>query len=161
MGTQNYSPEQLGMYKTEALQYSIYKNLQREINIITGLIQDMKTDLILSNYDLVVDCFDNYEARDHAQGWWTALKLSQPNKLHSPELLHIGISPEMTFAIEWAENYKVPTDITSGFDICTLEGASSFVKMVASIGSLVAQEYLKNGQKREFIGNKLNIREIK
>lgn len=159
-GTQFYMPDQIGMSKVEALQYNIYKWFEREVEIIEGPIEKMTTELILSRYDLAIDCFDNENARGHIQEWWLALKHSGPNRLPCPELLHIGFSDQFTFAIEWAENYKVPSDIMSGFDICEAEGAASFIKMVAALGSQTIQNYIKTGQKKEFIGNRFNVTNI-
>lgn len=153
-GTQFYQKDQVGMSKVEALQYNIYKWYEREIRIINeqfnGTIENW------DSYDLTIDCFDNYEARNLEQLYYQTGK----DIGIQTDLLHIGFSDQFTFAIEWAENYKVPTDITSGFDICEMEGAASFVRMVASLGSLVVQDYVKNGRKREFIGNKFSLREL-
>ena len=148
-GTQFYQKDQVGMSKVEALQYNIYKWYEREVDIVQT---NILSGISIPPPDLVLDCFDNYQARDFIQYLWMNSKWN---------LLHLRFSDQFTFAIEWAENYKVPTDITSGFDICEMEGASSFIKMVASLGSLVVQEYLKNGSKREFIGSALTIREVK
>ena len=153
MGTQYYFPGQEEQLKSEALEYSIYKHFNREINIITEKLTTSNAVKILSNYNLIIDAFDNYESRSIVQSFHL--------NYGSGEVLHLGLSNQMTFEISWAENYQVPTDITSGFDICEMEGASSFVKLVASLGSLVIQQYLKNGSKREFVGSALTIREIK
>mgnify|MGYP001606684005 CR=1 FL=1 len=162
-GTQFYQKDQVGMSKVEALQYNIYKWYEREVKIINKeishenlriILESGKTINVVDSYDLIIDCLDNYDARSLVQNHWEQLH----KKLN---ILHLGFSDQFTFAIEWAENYKVPTDITSGFDICEMEGAASFVKMVASLGSLVTQEFIKDGKKREFLGNKFSIREVK
>jgi hypothetical protein len=163
-GTQFYTRDQIGLPKVEALQYNIYKWFEREIKITNYYLEPDTVGLILNPeapisitelgfypYDLVIDCFDNYEAR----------KLLQDNMPTESSLLHIGFSDQFTFSIEWAENYKVPTDITSGFDICTMQGAASFVKMVSSLGSLVVQDFINSNKKREFVGNKFVITEVR
>jgi hypothetical protein len=61
---------------------------------------------------------------------------------------------KMTFAIEWAEDYQVPSDITSGIDICEMPGASAFVASVGAVGSLIIQEFILNGVKKSIIGGK-------
>lgn len=149
-GTQFYTPDQIGLPKVEALQFNIYKNYQREIYIVNRLVE--ATTII--DYDLIIDCFDNHDARNYLQELWR-------NTLgHGTGLLHIGFSNNFTFAIEWAENYNVPTDIT-GLDICELPGASAFVNSVASIGALVAEEYILNSKKIEVLGGKFEHKIIK
>ena len=150
LGTQYYTEAVNNMLKTEALQYLIYKNYGIEVNIITEKLTNENISL-LSNFDLIVDTFDNYDSRKLVQDYCISYNL---------EVIHIGFNPQFTFSIEFKDNYTIPTDFINAPDICTLPGAASFVKMVASLGSLVVQEWLKNGQKREFVGNRLNIREI-
>ena len=149
-GTQFYIPDQIGLSKVEALQFNIYKNYQKEIDIIhqefKGTIKDW------DKYDLTVDCFDNNEARKNIQFYYEIGKDLKRND----NVLHVGFSDQFTFAIEWAENYQVPSDITTGFDICETQGASSFVNYVTSIGSMVIQEFILSNKKIEIIGNKMS-----
>ena len=161
-GTQFYMPGQVDSPKTEALEYNLYKWFQRAITPIHGKLVDFNTPgrgedftpIMLTPYDLIIDCFDNQEARELLQKSW------KETFAHDADLLHAGFSDQFTFAIEWAEHYQVPTDITSGFDICQTQGAASFVKMVGAYVSLVVQDYLKTGDKIELIGNKLSVRRI-
>ena len=160
-GTQFYQKDQIGMSKVEALQYNIYKWYERNIDIEGESF--LAWPVVLENglfdkqdFDLVIDCFDNQKARQNLQDGWKEYGIED-----EWSLLHLGFSDQFTFAIEWAENYEAPSDIKSDFDICTMSGASSFVKMVASLGSLVIQEFIKDGKKMEFIGNKFTRREIK
>lgn len=158
-GTQFYMPGQEDSQKTEALEYNIYKWFQRNIIPLHGMLvrkgtpgraYDFST-IMLNAYNLVIDCFDNQDARQILQDWHVATK---------GQLLHAGFSDQFTFAVEWAEHYQVPTDITSGFDICQTQGAASFVKMVGACTSMVVQEYVNNKKKIELIGNKLSVRRI-
>lgn len=156
-GTQFYMPDQIGMKKTEALQYNIYKWFERDIKIVNQNIKDYM--VMGQSHDLVIDCFDNEEARKHVQETWKffpkVMRAGLPFKL-----LHVGFSDQFTFAIEWADNYTVPTDITSGFDVCEALGAASFVKMVASLAGTVVCEYIEKGTKNELIGNRLKITKV-
>lgn len=154
-GTQFYMRDQIGMSKVEALQYNIYKFHEREINIINKkLTLDYNGTFakLIVPVDLVIDCLDNHEARKIAQ---TSVINQNKAGVSQQHLLHIGFSDQFTFAVEWAENYKVPEDIISGMDICEMEGASSFVNYVASIGSMVVQNYLKDGTKDDVLGGKM------
>lgn len=153
VGTQFYFREQIGMTKTEALQYNIYKAHEREIKVMQEELSE-DNDVLLTGYDLIIDCFDNFKARHLVQMQWDF------SKDGVNEVLHVGFSDQMTFAIEWAENYYVPDDITSGIDICEMQGAASFVKFVASLASLVVQNYVQKNQKLEFLGNKFTVRRV-
>lgn len=158
-GTQFYTPDQVGQPKVEALQFNIYKQFQREIEIINKEIMDeYDAELIFipeilkkdnqtdfNPFHLIIDCVDNFDCRNDIQ--IACIKNKIP-------CLHIGFSDQFTFAIEWADNYTVPTDITTGFDICEMPGARSFVASVAALGSLVAQKWIDDGEKMEIIGGK-------
>lgn len=158
VGTQFFFPDQIGLSKVAALQYNIYKMFNREISIDEH--QLIQGDEFL-NYDLIIDCLDNHEARKIIQdGWRKTLHSALPSPIAAYDLLHIGFSDQFTFAIEWAENYKVPEDITSGLDICEMEGAASFIKLTASIASLVVQEFIRKEERLEYIGNRLAIRRM-
>ena len=131
----------------EALQYNIYQAYGREIEIYHGDIRKWLVEGGKS--DIVIDCFDNKEAREVIQAQYKDFS----------GVLPVGFSDDFTFAIEWAENYIVP-DTTVTIDICELTSASSFVNLISSLASLVVQEKIINGKQREFTGNKFTIREI-
>lgn len=153
-GTQFYTPDQIGLSKAEALQFNIYKNYQREIHFYYQPIENfLGRQEDLYGYNLVVDCFDNRAARNHLQKFFNEIP-------RFTNLLHIGFSKDFTFAIEWAENYKVPSDI-EGLDICELPGAAAFVKHVSSLGAMVIEEFIENKSKIEIIGGKLQHTVIK
>jgi saccharopine dehydrogenase-like NADP-dependent oxidoreductase len=148
-GTQFYTPDQVGQPKVEALQFNLYKQFQREVDIrncdIHGILAKEK------RFDLIIDCFDNHDARNIIQ---TQFK-------DYTEVLHIGFSDQFTFAIEWADHYQVPTDITTGFDICEMEGARAFVATVAALGALVAEKWIDDKTKMEIIGGKYTHQIVK
>lgn len=146
-GTQFYTNEVVGVPKVEALQFLIENFYGKIITMINDDICTMTSDKF-NKYDLIIDCFDNHEARAN---------ISQMNK----NILHVGFSDQFTFAIEWNEGYKPPTDITSGFDICQMQGASAFVNMVASYAALVTEEFIANNKKIEIVGNKFSVAFIK
>lgn len=154
-GTQFYTPDQLSLPKVEALQYNIWKSFNREIGILHQELEDTDKSIFMApvdeeeKYSLLVDCFDNHDSRKLLQSFSDVFPV-----------LHIGFSDSYTFAIEWADNYQVPTDIKSGFDICEMAGAAAFVNMVAALGALTIEEFIWNNKRLEFVGNKFNMREI-
>lgn len=148
-GTQFYTPEQVGIDKVEALQFNIYKWYNRDVEILTQNILETSGEEFFSVYDLVIDCFDNHEARSFVDRHST-----------SPTV-HVGFSDSFTFSIEWEEGYKPPTNFTSGIDICEMPGASAFVNSVASLGALVAEEFILNQKRLEVLGGKFTHNLIK
>jgi len=142
-GTQWYSLDQVGIPKVDALQFNIFKWYEREIEIVN---EEYKKGIALPWFDLIVDCFDNHRSRLVLQETWL--------KVSGFDLLHIGFSDQFTFSIEWADGYQVPTDITSGMDICEMPGAAAFVSCVSSLGALSIERYLDKGEKMQMIGGK-------
>lgn len=159
-GTQWYTMEQIGIPKVEALQFNVYNTFQREIDfwnreltavrdgdrfIITPALREL-----FLGYDLVVDCFDNFDARALLQQLADLTKdAAEPIRV-----LHIGFSDQFTFEIEWDEWYQVPSNIETGMDICEMPGAAGFVNSVASLGALVVENYLEKNEKMRVIGGK-------
>lgn len=160
-GTQFYMPDQIGLSKVEALQYNLYKTFNREVIIQNQeLVRGVEpTTLGLGYYHLIIDCFDNYQGRQILQDHYDSHQVL--NRAGNPcRLLHVGFSDQFTYAIEWGDNYKVPSDIMSGMDICEMEGAASFVKMVSALASLVVQDFVQRGEMKEYVGNRLTIRQM-
>lgn len=149
-GTQFYRSEQRERTKTQSLAFNIYKWLGIGINTIEAQISKDNLNL-LKNFDLIIDTFDNFDSRQLVH------KHCQQEKL---PCLHVGFSPERTFEIMWNKNYQVPSDRKGDFDICTAEGARSFVHLVSALASLVVQDYIQNGKRREFVGSRLSLAEI-
>lgn len=153
-GTQFYMPDQIGQLKVEALQYNVYKWFGKEINTEnTKLIGSCRS--LFHNYDLIIDCFDNHDSRMVVQTSGE-MEISSNNC----NLLHCGFSPKMTFEISWAENYEVPEDSKDHVDICEMQGAGSFVKMVSAVASRTILEFITNGEKKYFIGNRFSVRPV-
>lgn len=166
-GTQFFYPDQVGMPKVEALQYNIYKATGYTPEIFNYEVIDPEgltvllvnetlprgeTEVIFDPFDLVIDCFDNQEAREAAQE--ACFKTQIP-------CVHIGFSPQFTFEIEWNDEYKVPETAPEEFDICERVGAAGFVNMVAALGSIAVQEWLMAEKQMRLVGNRYTVREVK
>jgi len=159
VNTQNYLQSQVGSSKVEALQYNVYKALQREILIVNEkLTRD--NAWMLDEYDLVIDCFDNADSRNIVQLTWE-LMANGNDAGNYWGLLHVGFSDKLTFELSWSDHYPKQEDINNETDVCELAGVGSFIKLVAALTSLTVQEYLQHLTKKEFIGNSYSIREIK
>lgn len=154
-GTQFYMPDQIGQLKVEALQYNVYKWFGKEIHIDSRELEfanEIYFDQEEDNPDLTIDCFDNNNARQLVQDAWK-------NYGHVPTL-HCGFSSKMTFEISWADNYEVPDDNPHTVDVCEMQGAGSFIKMVSAVASRTVMEFVTTGEKKYFIGNRFSVRPV-
>lgn len=149
-GTQLYALEQRGRLKVDALSFNIWRATGRQPLIIGEKISTEFYDL--PEKGLMIDCFDNHDAR---------LSAKTIAALHDYPCLHVGFSPLLTFSIEWNANYEAPSDYKQDFDICTAQGARSFVHYVSGLATLTAIEFLETGEKKEFMGNRFSVQEIK
>ncbi len=153
-GTQFYMRDQIGMKKTEALQYNIYKWFGKQIEILTEMLND---EVWFTNrhteYDLVIDCFDNENSRQLVQDYFSLNTLDF-------NLLHCGFSDQMTFEVCWAEHYEVPEDKNNAKDVCEMLGAGSFIKMAAGAAAYAVNTYIFAGQKINMIGNRFSVRKM-
>lgn len=148
-GTQEYTREQQGQNKVDALAFNIYKTTGK---IVQTIDEKLNPEVVsLPEKGLVVDCLDNYEAR---------LCAKMVSEINGYDCLHVGFSPKLTFSIEWNENYIIPDDIIGSFDICEAQGARSFIKYVSGLATLTIIEFLTTGKKLEFIGNRFSVQRI-
>ena len=146
-GTQAYEPEQEGQLKVEALQLLVYSKFDKDI-FTHDVRLDKSTLNLLDGYNLVVDCFDNVYSRSIVKEYF-----DNPMEVHC-DCLHAGFSGLKTFQIGWNESYEV-SDKDLGIDICEMPGARSFIQSVASLTSLVIQQYLEKGEKLDGFGSPL------
>ena len=151
-GTQPYTKNDLNKLKTQAIQMISYSQSGKRIRVINKkleLVSDINSMLTLmgTHNVLIVDCFDNAPAR---------------NLLHNVRfggepvtILHSGFSPEMTSTIIWDESWSElsptkPVDV----DICTQQGARSFVMTVSALTSGVISDYYFNDVKKNIYYDK-------
>ena len=154
--TQEYLHEQIGMSKLKALRINLYQRYKVAVNNIDSKITSIDMSnmtiniAILKNFDLIIDCLDNYEGRK----WLTDFA-----KEYGVECIHLGFSPQMTYQIAWNEGYE-PQEGNDKIDICELPGAASFVRLVAGLGASVIIEYFKDKKKIGLIGNRFSIQRL-
>lgn len=171
VGTQFFYRDQVGLKKVDALQYNIFQLTGREIKIhdyevidaqgltillVNETLPPGETEVIFDAYDLVVDCFDNKEAREAAKE--ACIKTQIP-------CIHVGFSPNMTFEIEWNDavdgnEYQVPETADKKFDICERQGAAAFVNMVSAVAASAIEEWLLSDTRFSFTGNRFSVRRL-
>ena len=162
-GTQPYMKMHVGKSKTQAMESIAHMFHSKRI---TGLPKKITSEADLgamvaiagkSGPLLIIDAFDNAEARNITKRFF--LKNRYKNNVKG--LLHLGFSPSMTGEILWDSMWDEITPSKMEFDICTTQGARSFIIFLTSICSLVIQEYNKTEvQQNLYLDKFFNLRKI-
>jgi len=143
IGVHAYLSDQVGMMKTIALSF-LLQMFGRDVVCST---YEYKTGDLASDYDLVIDCFDNFESRN---------MLADEAKQKKIPCLHIAFSQQKTFIVHWDERYD-KMDKAYPADVCDMPGARGFITMVTGIASSVVLYWLKTGEKIGFFGNEFRL----
>lgn len=159
VGTQPYLKSHLGKYKTQALQMISWMEANKKINIINNKIEKFQNIIDIINLaspinsPLVIDAFDKAEYRN---------LIGQINKHFTIPTVHIGFSPMKTGSIIWDDMWSDITDLKKPVDICTLQGARSFIMSLTSIASIAIQEFYYNDIKTNlfFDSNYFNLKKM-
>lgn len=96
-GIQDYGLPDVGRFKSDMLQSSIFRRLKITIGSKSCELKLTNIKKLLSGSDLVIDAFDNYESRELVRSF------CEKNKINC---LHVGLSHDGFAEIEWNENYK-------------------------------------------------------
>lgn len=150
-GTQPYLKQNLNQLKTNSLKLIAYQQSGKLINMCNTKVDINNLKKILNPFDkkdiLIIDAFDNADSR---------------NLLHKLdyETIHIGFSPKMTGEAVWDRSWSKITDYKGNVeDICTQQGARSFIMSLTSIASLVINEFYFNDKKINiYFDSKLNLK---
>ena len=102
-----------------------------------------------SGMTVVIDAFDNTQARQYLKD------------AHHSHIVHIGFSPEYSGEIFWNENYTVPGEMASTFDICELDAAVFFIHFIVNFAGLKIANFMDGSVKENYIiTDKTKIRKI-
>lgn len=152
IGPQIYSPQYVGMTKVDALiniLYDINQNIQLK-NLYTKL-DSKNCAKTLKGADLVVDCFDNREAR---------LILTDYCRENNIDCIHAGLFKDYGEVI-WNENYKVPDQAPKSDDQCDYPLARNIVLMtVVVLTEEILNFYLRGRIKAEKKNRFLTLKDL-
>lgn len=95
---------------------------------------------------VIVDCFDNHEARAIAQ----SVSRSWP-------VLHVGMSREGTAEVTWAEGYTVPPDIPLA-DPCNYPLSRTLIELSVVAAAEAIIRFLLSGTKTDYYINDSQLR---
>jgi hypothetical protein len=103
-GTSVFDRDCLGVLKTEALAALVYRRYRVVCNLWTARLTTENAHR-LSEYDVVIDGFDNAEAR-------------QLTGTH-PNVLHVGVSAGDSGGAWWNAAYPMPAAVVGENPVCT------------------------------------------
>lgn len=136
--TQTYSYSDVGKLKTSCLSHMCY----RELGVTIDVINDKLTKKTIKNIvrdlewtpDIIVDCFDNPEARQLIYNYSTSTKIP---------CLHGGMNSGLAEVI-WNEDYTVPQ--AGGKDVCDYPLSKTLILLTVArmLESII--NYIDNGE---------------
>lgn len=142
INTQAYFLYHTSMSKVSAI-YSVLGSKIKKFTYIPINKKIVSTDDIttmeIGNDTLLIDCFDNSEARSLFSNI-------------SFNCIHIGFSPEYTAEVIWNEHYSVPGDVDpDNNDICDVTEAVSFISFIVAFAAMNISSFLEKGEKNDYI----------
>lgn len=157
--TQFYFEQHVGIKKAMAIRSSIHTKHSTNQISIQAYPQKIMSHIDLAqilfsrdfdpNKDLIVDCFDNIEARTYT------------TEIEYKNILHAAFNPNLHGEITWQEQYKVPKVHKDDVDICTNPLARPFISFFVSLLAMTIEEFIGNNEKNNYIVfNKNNIRKV-
>jgi hypothetical protein len=142
-GTSVFSREHIGTFKSDTLAGILFTRFGASVRTHR---RPVDSDRLFLACSLVIDCFDNAEARSHTVG------------LDIPAL-HVGVSPQMIGAIEWDETYQLPDAIEpEPNEICTHQLGRDIILLTSVVASTIIRRFLVDGTKLSaVVNNRLEI----
>lgn len=137
LNTQLYGMDDVGQLKVTALQQKIYRATKIQVQTESKKLENNNVAKLLKNYSLIIDCFDNFEARNLLTSYCASGKL---------DCLHGGMF-EGYGEVVWNEVYKVPKNAV-GLDVCSYPLARNLATFVVSIMAEELQNFVGTGKKR-------------
>jgi len=138
-GTQIYGQGDAGAFKVDVLQAEVFRAVGVEIKAVRKCLTARNVAQLLAGADLVVDGFDNYEAR--------ALVAEQCSAASVP-CVHVGLHAAYA-EVRWNEGYRVPRDVVEG-DPCNYPLAHNLVQFAVALASEVVMRYVIDGVRQNY-----------
>jgi molybdopterin/thiamine biosynthesis adenylyltransferase len=139
IGTQVYDQNEIGAWKTEALQSRCFRATGVEIEAISKTLDERNIAKHLKRADLVIDAFDNSASRRLVTEFCNAQKLS---------CLHLGVNADYG-EVQWNDGYRVPNDVVEG-NACDYPLARNVLLFTVAIGSECALRFLLQGVQENY-----------
>jgi len=139
-GTSIYSTYHVGMLKTVALAELLWRKCNCHSILHNRTLETPRTIARL-NPDLVIDGFDNSEARELTHG------LGIPT-------VHVGVSEARTGDVTWDERYRVPQTGMGRNDVnasCTHALGRQILRFTSAVAAGIIERWIETGEKRDLV----------
>ncbi len=133
LSVQPYSRAEIGAPKARALANMLYRAVQAKVEPLVSELTVGNASNLLKGSDLVVDAFDNMQARSAVSATVRALSLP---------CLHIGFSSDGLYGNGlWEPDYQVPGDATG--DPCDYPLTRPFALALTSLAARAITDFLR------------------
>lgn len=140
VSTQLYGVAEVGAWKVEALRSRLFRALEVEIDAVAKELSERTAKSLLNGADVVLDTFDNSQARQLVQ---------QHCRTTNLECLHVGLYADYCEAV-WDDWYRVPNDVAA--DICEYPLARNLVLLAVALTAELLLRFILYGEKRNYSG---------
>jgi molybdopterin/thiamine biosynthesis adenylyltransferase len=138
VGTQLYGEAEVGAWKVEALRSRLFRAVGVEIEAVPKELTGRNARSLLKGHGLVLDAFDNSEARRLVQDRCRA---------EGVPCLHVGLFADYAEVI-WDERYRVPRDVAG--DVCDYPMARNLVLLAVAVASEALIRFVLDGSKADW-----------
>ena len=131
-----------GKNKAKALQVALQGMFGIKVSALTSKLMGNNRVQLLSESDLIIDCTDNFKARDIIQEWCRDMEVP---------CLHGCLSADGQFArAVWTEDFRPDKEDVEGGATCEDGENLPFHAMVGAVMAEVVKAFLKDGTKRSW-----------
>lgn len=140
VSTQLYGVSEVGAWKVETLRNRLFRAVEVEIDAVQKEVTERNAKSLLKGGGIVVDTFDNSQARRLVQQNCRDAKL---------ECLHVGLYADYCEAI-WDEHYRAPGDVAG--DVCEYPLARNLISLAVALAAELLVRHVLSGEKRSYSG---------
>lgn len=137
LASQWFVKQMVGKNKATALKMQLFNFYGIRLQDYPVRLTELNVETILSEYDLIVDCFDNAASRRLVQGF---------AREHDVSCLHAGLAAGGAFgSVRWDRHFAIDDEDVPGQATCDGGG---FLPIILRMGSALAtsmREYLAGG----------------
>lgn len=135
IGTQSYHEDEIGMLKVSALSNHLYRISKAVVEYTTAKLDESNVKKLLAKSEIVIDSFDNREARKVVTEFCLKKKLP---------CLHLGLN-EAYGEIMFNENYRIPQD--RGVNACNYPLLRNIIILTIAVASETLIDFVLTGKK--------------
>lgn len=140
LSTQPFSRAEVGAPKARALANTLYRAVQAKVEPVVIELTRTNSQSLLKGSTLVVDAFDNRDARQ---------AVSEATQALSIPCLHVGFSPDGLYGNGlWEPGYRVPQDVPG--DPCDYPLTRPLAQILAALAVRAICDFFRECQSRDF-----------